>query len=211
MSEPFKYSVGEFVRVELNDGIYQIVKQVPKIKNSNPFHEGNRYYARKIFNGKFVFKAGKAELIHESWVGKLSKNRSERLNVEIENPTIKEFVNNIVLDPNFYYTYYVYLNESAYFIIKNERVKEIQQKMDNTFAGRIDYDDVRIKKIIQSFIENGVMTCIKYEDVKQEILKDNEAFYRMEIGRYENDFSPEENYGNPFYRKIRFVKYTAKK
>lgn len=212
MSEVFKYNIGDFLKCEMSECVYQVVKCVPEVENAIG-DNGNRYYVRKIFNGKFDFKAGKAELIHETWLRNLSKNKMDRVKLEIKKEEISAFVNNIIFDPDFDYEYYVYLNKSPYFIIKKEDVKEIQREIDNTIADdKIYYDDDRINGIVQSFIENGVMIWIKeYDDMKSDILKENEAFYRMEIGRYENDFSPEEDYTKPFYRKIRFVKYSVKK
>ncbi len=201
MNNTFKYNVGDFVRSKMNDAVYQIVGQVNVYDLINI---ENRYYFRKIFDSKIDYKPGKAQLVHESWLYDITDKTMSKIKVKLLLDEISSFVKDITLDPLFSYEFYLGVNNSAYFVIDRKISKEINNMLDRISEDRLDFHEMKI--IINSYINDNKLKSIKYQDKEKITLNENESFYRLEIGRYENDYEIEYDFDTFFYRKARLVK-----
>ena len=165
------FNIGEIVRVESKTAFYQIVAE----KNAE------QVYIRQVFDKKLIFKLGKVELCHRSWLHNVSKGLQIKLNLFLsENPKIKEKIDNLTFEPAFHYYTWIptlyYINDSDLHTLQQKLSKEIEQNPT----------DEKLDSLISEFQKEKRIEPILNYDSK--IRKEGKSVYRVECGRYESDF-----------------------
>ena len=86
------FANGELFHIEMKNGIFQVLDFYKAYEN------GNIYYFRKVFDGKLNFKVSKAEIVHESWMSRVSAKTQEKISEMINMPEVQAILNDLTID-----------------------------------------------------------------------------------------------------------------
>ena len=87
-----RFTNGELFHIEMKNGIFQVLDFYKADEN------GNIYYFRKVFDGKLNFKVSKAEIVHESWMSRVSAKTQEKISEMINMPEVQAILNDLTID-----------------------------------------------------------------------------------------------------------------
>ena len=180
-----KFHKGDLFYIEMRSGICQVLDVFKADENETV------YYFRKIFDGKFRLKISQASLVHESWMGELSKSEKEKVKELLSDPSIKSEIDNLTIDRKMEFGAGIYNCT-----MESKKKKGIEKQLNAEINGQLN-----IEKLENSIIElekQGELHIHRTFDYPPE----GQKLYRLAYGRYCDDFDES---GKEFYREIRFV------
>lgn len=184
------FSNGDLFKIKLRNGIYQVLGLYTIEQNMNI------YYFRKVFDGKLVMKMGTAELIHESWMSKISKSTQEKLQAILSDPDVRAKLDNLSIDRAMIYGTRG-AEELGYClcIMKPTTKKMIEKRINQEIQ---DYLDITaFDKFMKVAEENGELKIVNAFSTTPSDYK----LYRIEFGNYCDDFDES---GKEKFRLVRF-------
>lgn len=185
------FTNGELFRIDMRSGIYQVLAEC----NSNCAE--NKYYFRKVFDDKLKLKVSKADLVHESWMRPLSQSVQEKLAEVINDPAVKVVLDDLTIERAMQYgtNGTEHFSKMIWFSINPKSKKSIEKQINSSIKGFIDFDCLR--EVVKTLEESGDLIPNEALSAPAEGLR----LYRLELGRYVDDFDEAEN---ERYREIRF-------
>lgn len=173
------YKVGELVRISMQTGVYQIVAERPPMQ----------VYVRRVFDKKLNFRLGKAVLYHRNWLHGISKEFKQKIErILNDDAVIAQKITDVVLDPEFnFYTWFFKKKYTPFFVIKDIDADEINKRVADEFEK--NPCEKQLIKTLSSLQKKRLVKPI-YTRLTSERqgLNESESVYRVECGRYENDF-----------------------
>lgn len=188
------YKVGDIVRIEMKTGVYQIVAE----------NAQNKVYVRQVFDSKLNFRLGKAVYYDKNWTHGLSKVYEQKIQQILnDNPEIAQQINDVKLDPEFYYyTWFFSKKATPFFIVKDDNLDDINKLIADEI--QINPCDKQLVKILKTLRRKKLVTPVTTRITNdRQGLKDTESVCRIECGRYETDFDEK---GNMTFHTARLYK-----
>ena len=179
---------GDLFHIETKNGIYQVLD----VYSSDD--KGCIYYFRKVFDGKLNIKISKAEFVHESWMRHIREKTLEKLSSTLDLPEVKALLNDLTIDRMMKFEINTMVSDQWY-TISPKNLKRIENQLNNEIEDFLEPSLLNYSlKMLQDKGELLIESCPSYP-------RDGRRLYRLELGRYCDDF---DKYGNKLYRKIRF-------
>jgi hypothetical protein len=182
------FSRGDLFHIEMRSGVYQVLD----LYGSD--EKGNIYYFRKVFDGKLKFKMSKAEFVHESWMTHISEKTRAQLTEALDLPEVKAALEDLTIERLMQFG----TNAGMRFVlctIDAKSKKKLEKRLNDGVSGFID-----IKSLENELEALNASGEIHLEE-NLAYPPDGKKLYRIELGRYCDDF--DEN-GNNVFREIRF-------
>jgi hypothetical protein len=183
-----RFSKGDLFHIEMRSGIYQVLDLYKSDNN------GNVYYFRKVFDGKLNLKVSKAEFVHEGWMTHISNKTRERLSETLNSVNVQAILNDLTIDRMMQFGV-------------NTRVEIFWCTMDPKSKKRLEkqLNDKTEEYINPFFLRNAIQELHDQGALRIENClvspPDGKRLYRVELGRYCDDF---DEFGNECFREMRF-------
>ena len=182
------FANGELFHIEMKNGIFQVLDFYKADEN------GNIYYFRKVFDGKLNFKVSKAEIVHESWMSRVSAKTQEKISEMINMPEVQAILNDLTIDRMM--TFGSSKNIEIKLCTMDPKKKNKLEKLINSeIQGFINTSS--FQKHIEKLQEKGelhIESALVYPPSGMRP-------YRIEFGRFCDDF---DELGNECFREVRF-------
>ena len=182
------FANGELFHIEMKNGIFQVLDFYKADEN------GNIYYFRKVFDGKLNFKVSKAEIVHESWMSRISAKTQEEISEMINMPEVKAILNDLTIERMM--TFGTGKNIEIKLCTMDPKKKNKLEKLINSeIQGFINTSS--FQKHIEKLHEKGelhIESALVYPPSGMRL-------YRIEFGRFCDDF---DELGNECFREVRF-------
>lgn len=183
------FSAGDLFHIEMRNGIYQVLG----LYGSDD--KGNVCYFRKVFDGKLNLKVSKAETVHESWMTPISAKTQERLSEAVNSPEIREALNDLTIHRRMLFGTNMKI-ETPWCIMDPKNRKKLEKHLNNEGQGCIN--PFLLRNAILELHNQGELHIVNSLEYPSE----GERLYRVELGRYCDDF---DEFGNEFFREMRFA------
>ena len=185
------FTNGELFRIEMRSGIYQVLAKCEATGTEN------QYYFRKVFDDKLNLKVSKADLVHDSWMRPLGQSIQEKLAEVIKESAVKVVLDDLTIERAIQYGTRgtEHFSNVIWFSMNPKNKKNIEKQINGAIQGFIDFDCLR--EVVKTLEESGDLIPNEALSAPEEGLR----LYRLELGRYVDDFDDE---GNECYREIRF-------
>ena len=182
------FSAGDFFHIEMKSGIYQVLDFY---KSDD---KGNIYFFRKVFDGKLNFKVSKAEIVHESWMSHISAKTHDKIAETIKSPEVQAILNDLTIDRMMQFS--TTLRMEILWCTMNPKNKKKLEKLLNS----------KTEKWVNPFtLRNAIRELHNQNELHIEPTpvypSDGEKLYRIELGRYCDDF---DEFGCEQFREMRF-------
>lgn len=183
------FSVGELFHIEMRNGIYQVLG----LYGSDD--KGEVYYFRKVFDGKLNFKLSKATFVHESWMSPISEKTREKLEGTLALPEVQSALGDLTIDRQMEFGAKLAL-EITLCTMDPKQKRKIEKQLNAEVNGYVD--PILMRNAIRALHEKGelqIVDSLAYPP-------DGKRLYRVELGRYCDDFDESKN---EIYRELRFA------
>ena len=183
------FSVGELFHIEMRNGIYQVLG----LYGSDD--KGEVYYFRKVFDGKLNFKLSKATFVHESWMSPISEKTREKLEWTLALPEVQSALGDLTIDRQMEFGAKLAL-EITLCTMDPKQKRKIEKQLNAEVNGYVD--PILMRNAIRALHEKGelqIVDSLAYPP-------DGKRLYRVELGRYCDDFDESKN---EIYRELRFA------
>jgi hypothetical protein len=183
------FTVGELFHIEMRNGIYQVLG----LYGSDD--KGEVYYFRKVFDGKLNFKLSKATIVHESWMSRISEKTREKISASLALPEVQAALNDLTIDRMMEFGAELRL-EIVLCTMDPKNKRRLEKQLNAQAGGNINTYLMRDAiRELQSSGELQIEDSLVYPP-------DGKRLYRVELGRYCDDF---DEFKNKIYREIRFT------
>ena len=185
------FTNGEFFRIEMRSGIYQVLAKC-EAKGAE-----NQYYFRKVFDDKLNLKVSKADLVHDCWMRPLGQSIQEKLAEVIKESAAKVVLDDLTIERAMQYGTKgtEHFSSMIWFSMNPKNKKNIEKQINGAIQGFIDFDWLRAT--VKELEDRGDLIPNEALSAPSGDLR----LYRLELGRYVDDF---DDAGNECYREIRF-------
>ncbi len=183
-----RFSKGDLFHIEMRSGIYQVLDLYKSDNN------GNVYYFRKVFDGKLNLKVSKAEFVHEGWMTHISNKTRERLSETLNSVNVQAILNDLTIDRMMQFG--VNTRVEIFWCTMDPKSKKRLKKQLNDKTEEF-INPFSLRNVIQELHNQGelhIKPCLVYPP-------DGKRLYRIELGRYCDDF---DEFGNECFREMRF-------
>lgn len=183
-----RFSKGDLFHIEMRSGIYQVLDLYKSDNN------GNVYYFRKVFDGKLNLKVSKAEFVHEGWMTHISNKTRERLSETLNSVNVQAILNDLTIDRMMQFG--VNTRVEIFWCTMDPKSKKRLEKQLNDKTEEF-INPFSLRNVIQELHNQGelhIEPCLVYPP-------DGKRLYRIELGRYCDDF---DEFGNECFREMRF-------
>ena len=183
-----RFSKGDLFHIEMRSGIYQVLDLYKSDNN------GNVYYFRKVFDGKLNLKVSKAEFVHEGWMTHISNKTRERLSETLNSVNVQAILNDLTIDRMMQFE--VNTRVEIFWCTMDPKSKKRLEKQLNDKTEEF-INPFSLRNVIQELHNQGelhIEPCLVYPP-------DGKRLYRIELGRYCDDF---DEFGNECFREMRF-------
>lgn len=184
-----RFSKGDLFHIEMRSGIYQVLDLYKSDNN------GNVYYFRKVFDGKLNLKVSKAEFVHEGWMTHISNKTRERLSETLNSVNVQAILNDLTIDRMMQFG--VNTRVEIFWCTMDPKSKKRLEKQLNDKTEEF-INPFSLRNVIQELHNQGelhIEPCLVYPP------PDGKRLYRIELGRYCDDF---DEFGNECFREMRF-------
>lgn len=182
------FSKGDLFHIEMRNGIYQVLDFY---KSDD---KGNIYIFRKVFDGKLNFKVSKADIVHDSWMTHISDKTFGKIANMLNSPEIQSVLNDLTVDKTVHFKTNLRL-EISWCSMNPKNKKKLEKLLNSQIKGFINTFSLRNAiRELHSQGELRIENCLEYPS-------DKNRMYRIELGRYFDDF---DEFGNEQYREVRF-------
>ena len=164
-----KFHRGDLFYIEMRSGICQVLDVFKADENETV------YYFRKIFDGKFRLKISQASLVHESWMGELSKSEKEKVTELLSDPSIKSEIDNLTIDRKMEFGAGIYNCT-----MESSKKKEIEKQLNAEIKGQLN-----IEKLERPYIA-GMSNDEKNDFILKHIPEKRRPYMKMYIERLLN-------------------------
>lgn len=204
MDMEFKFKTGDLVRINMQYGIFQVVKPIKfeDLEDKNCM----KYYVRQVFDKNDQYNIKPCILCHESWIDLLSQN--SKLYKKVEDKINLPEIKNIILDPSMEYSYFLQFHNSAFVCCDNMIYKEISKRFEEISGEILDLN--KAKETLNEFYNDKKIKLFNILKSQEYLLEKDENVYVVEVGRFVNDYKVEDKDSTRFYRNIRLRKRHVK-
>ena len=183
------FSKGDLFHIEMKNGIYQVLD----FYKSND--KGNIYIFRKVFDGKLNFKVSKADIVHDSWMTHISDKTRGKIADALKSSVVQTLLNDLTVDKMMQFQTNIKL-EILWCSMNPKSKKNLEKLLNSQIKGFVNTFSLR--NAIRELHNQGelrIENCLEYPS-------DGSRLYRVEIGRYFDDF---DEFGNEQFREMRFA------
>ena len=183
-----RFSKGDLFHIEMRSGIYQVLDLYKSDDN------GNVYYFRKVFDGKLNLKVSKAEFVHEGWMTPISNKTRDRLSETLNSVNVQNILNDLTIDRMMQFGVNTRV-EIFWCTMDSKNKKKLEKQLNEKTEEYII--PLSLRNTIRELHNQGelhIENCLVYPP-------DNKRLYRIELGRYCDDF---DEFGNECFREMRF-------
>ncbi len=183
------FSVGDLFHIEMRNGIYQVLGLY------GADEAGNIYYFRKVFDGKLNLKVSKATFVHESWMAPISDKTKEKLSGTLALSEVQEVLNDLTIDRMMEFGTQLNL-EITLCTMDPKNKRKLEKQLNAEIQGYVNPFLLRNAiRELHSKCELQIEDSLVYPP-------DGKRLYRVELGRYCDDF---DEFGNKCFREVRFT------
>ncbi len=183
------FSNGDLFHIEMKNGIYQVLDFY---KSDD---KGNIYIFRKVFDGKLNFKVSKADIVHDSWMTHISDKTRDKIADTLKSSVVQTVLNDLTVDKMMQFQTNIKL-EILWCSMNPKSKKKLEKLLNSQIKGFVNTFSLR--NAIRELHNQGelrIENCLEYPS-------DGSRLYRVEIGRYFDDF---DEFGNEQFREMRFA------
>ena len=183
------FSKGDLFHIEMRNGIYQVLDFY---KSDD---KGNIYFFRKVFDGKLNFKVSKADIVHDSWMTHISDKTRDKIADALKSSVVQTVLNDLTVDKMMQFQTNIKL-EILWCSMNPKSKKNLEKLLNSQIKGFVNTFSLR--NAIRELHNQGelrIENCLEYPS-------DGSRLYRVEIGRYFDDF---DEFGNEQFREMRFA------
>ena len=183
------FSKGDLFHIEMRNGIYQVLDFY---KSDD---KGNIYIFRKVFDGKLNFKVSKADIVHDSWMIHISDKTRDKIADTLKSSAVQAALNDLTVDKMMQFQTNIKL-EILWCSMNPKSKKKLEKLLNSQMNGFVNTFSLR--NAIRELHNQGelrIENCLEYPS-------DGSRLYRVEIGRYFDDF---DEFGNEQFREMRFA------
>ena len=183
------FSNGDLFHIEMKNGIYQVLDFY---KSDD---KGNIYIFRKVFDGKLNFKVSKADIVHDSWMIHISDKTRDKIADTLKSSAVQAALNDLTVDKMMQFQTNIKL-EILWCSMNPKSKKNLEKLLNSQIKGFVNTFSLR--NAIRELHNQGelrIENCLEYPS-------DGSRLYRVEIGRYFDDF---DEFGNEQFREMRFA------
>ena len=183
------FSKGDLFHIEMRNGIYQVLDFY---KSDD---KGNIYIFRKVFDGKLNFKVSKADIVHDSWMIHISDKTRDKIADTLKSSAVQAALNDLTVDKMMQFQTNIKL-EILWCSMNPKSKKKLEKLLNSQMNGFVNTFSLR--NAIRELHNQGelrIENCLEYPS-------EGSRLYRVEIGRYFDDF---DEFGNEQFRAMRFA------
>ncbi len=183
------FTKGDLFHIEMRNGIFQVLERY------GADDTGNIYYFRKVFDGKLKLKVSKAETVHESWMSPLSDKTKDKLSETLAQPEVQAILQDLTIDRMMQFETDLRV-EILLCSMDPKNKKALERQLNAQMQGNVN--PFLLRNAIRELHGQGQLQI----ETNLACPTDGKRMYRVELGRYCDDF---DEFGAKRFREVRFA------